>query len=139
MDSTHTYRGLENSWLSGRWEGGWSSRGPACTSRGGGQPGLCPCLTGSGGPGGQLPGCRGTVPCEEAVRADPDTCCLSLDLVSYMVAMMACSCHFLLLIELELPLGFRIHIGYRRVGVNGRLVDRKATRIKAWDLREPGA
>ena len=79
------------------------------------------------------------MPCEEAVRADPDTCCRSLDLVSYMVAMMACSCHFLLLIELELPLGFRIDIRYRRVWVKERLVDRKATRIKAWDLRGPGA
>lgn len=40
---------------------------------------------------------------------------------------------------MQLPLGFRIQIGYRRVGVKGRLVDRKATRIKAWDLRGPGA
>ena len=44
----------------------------------------------------------------------------------YMVAVMACSCHFLLLTELQLALGFRVHMGYRRgVGVKGREGDGK--------------
>lgn len=142
MDSKCTYRGLENSWLTGRWEGGWSSRDPACTSRGGGWPKLCPDRF--WWPRSQLPGYRGAVLYEEAVRATQTLAAplwtwfphLQKEGLIYMVAVMACSCHFLLLTELQLALGFRVHMGYRRgVGVKGREGDGKATGIKAWDFQ----
>ena len=47
---------------------------------------------------------------------------------------MACSCHFLLLTELQLALGFRVHVGYRR-GVGVRETERwKSHRDKGLGL-----